>query len=209
MDYESECVMFEVKSKLKWWCCILLYVALIVCCYMIYIALVDFINNTLSSGLLIFMLIFFLIPLGVAILYNLFYCLNNRLYITEQGIGFEVRHYFRMQKQFFRFGEVGLHNSTIMATFAPLHKFYRFAVFPLGYAESNFINLSPLVKSKKIHLIFIVAWDAYISDKFYDKITEQNYLKEFLITKAKESLESKGINIDSLPYNLENQFRFI
>ncbi|MGX2973063.1 hypothetical protein [Helicobacter sp. T3_23-1059] len=209
MDYESECIIFEAKSKLKWWCYILLYVALIVCCYMICIALLDFINNALSSGLLIFMLIFFLIPLGVAILYNLFYCSKNRLYITEQGIGFEARHCFRMQKKFFRFGEVGLHNSTIMATFAPLHKFYRFAVFPLGYAKSSLVNLSPLVKSKNIHLVFIVAWDAYISDKFYDKITEQNYLKEFLITKTKESLIAKGIDIDSLPYNLENQFRFI
>ena len=96
-----------------------------------------------------------------------------------------------------------------MATFAPLHKFYRFAVFPLGYAKSNLVNLSPLVKYKNIHLVFIVAWDAYISDKLYDKTTEQSYLKEFLITKTKESLTSKGIDIDSLPYNLENQFRFV
>ena len=28
MDYKSECVIFEVKSKLKWWCCILLYIVL-------------------------------------------------------------------------------------------------------------------------------------------------------------------------------------
>ncbi|MGX3046063.1 hypothetical protein, partial [Helicobacter sp. T3_23-1056] len=188
---------------------ILLYIALIVCCYMIYVAFVDFINNALSREFLIFMLLCFLIPLGIAIFYNLFYCRNNRLYITEQGIGFDRRHYFRMQKKFFRFGEVGLHNSTIMASFVPLHKFYRFAVFPLGYAKSNLVNLSPLVKSKNLHLVFVVAWDAYMSDKFYDNITEQNYLKEFLITKTKESLISKGIDIDSLPYDLENQFRFV
>ena len=102
MDYESECVIFEVKSKLKWWCYILLYVALIVCCYMIYIALVDFINNTLSSGLLIFMLIFFLIPLGVAILYNLFYmlCLFDKQSI-HHNLCYVNKHIFLFVKYVF------------------------------------------------------------------------------------------------------------
>lgn len=44
------------------------------------------------------------------------------------------------------------------------------------------------------------------SIKFDENI--ENFLEIFEV-KTKESLTSKGIDIDSLPYNLENQFRFV
>lgn len=34
----------------------------------------------------------------------------------------------------------------------------------------------------------------------------KSYLNSFLVKKTKEALESKGINIKSLPYVLEKQF---
>ena len=200
MDYESECVMFEVKSKLKWWCCILLYVALIVCCYMIYIALVDFINNTLSSGLLIFMLIFFLIPLGVAILYNLFYCLNNRLYITEQGIGFEVRHYFRMQKRFFRFGEIGLCINS-------LYDMPRFTIT----SRLNYIFYDINIEMKPMLFGYIrdKNYKHYIFCKIYTEIDIDNIknMLNFIRKKTEQSLQMQGINISN--NELKSKFRYL
>ena len=48
------------------------------------------------------------IPCVFSSFYRLFYARKNEFYVTNNGIGFEYRHWFRIQKGFFRFGEVGL-----------------------------------------------------------------------------------------------------
>lgn len=51
-----------------------------------------------------------------------------------------------------------------------------------------------------------MAWQTYTSYKFYNEITEESYLKDFLVKKTKESLEAKSIDTETLCYDLRKQF---
>ena len=60
-----------------------------------------------TENLMVVILLIFGIPATLIGFHCLFYAHKNRFYVTTQGIGFERRKWFRMQKGFFKFGEVG------------------------------------------------------------------------------------------------------
>ena len=64
---------------------------------MVYGGIEKFLSNEIEKSLLITSLIFG-IPFTLLSSYRLFYTRKNRFYITTQGIGFERRHWFVMQK---------------------------------------------------------------------------------------------------------------
>ncbi|MDY5185101.1 hypothetical protein [Helicobacter trogontum] len=107
----------------------------------------------------------------------LFYRRKNKIYITNQGVGFERRNWFRMQKKFFKFGEVGM------------------VVFPFGatYQNAEIFILYPFKSKKPRRTGFL--------PKEYQRITIQginyNYkeILTFIRQKTKEALESQGITI--------------
>lgn len=66
---------------------------------MVYIGIEEFLLNKIDQPLFLTILIFG-IPLLLMSFYYMFYARKNRFYITTQGIGFERRHWFVMQKDF-------------------------------------------------------------------------------------------------------------
>ena len=191
-------IVFEVKHKLIW----LNYIVSV---------FLSLFGSLLILGILgvmfdgeigfNFVSVFFLLIGFVMVLFPLkgiFYQNKNRFYITHQGIGFERRHYFRMQKRFFKFGEVGvIVKEAVLVAFIAGNTYF-FNIFPLGHKRLNF---------KGRYFFSVNFWNVYyISPKLYDKITGRCYLHEFLVKKTKETLESQGIDTKTLPYNLDKQF---
>lgn len=77
------------------------------------------------------------------------------------------------------------------------------SIFPLGAIKGKLFFIGQL---KPYCTIVLVAWDTYLSPKLYNTITQQDYLHEFLLKKTKEALESQGVDVNSLPYDLDKQF---
>ncbi|STP08539.1 Uncharacterised protein [Helicobacter fennelliae] len=71
----------------------------------------------------------------------LFYNRKNKVYVTEQGIGFEKRVWFKIQKKkFFRFGEIGLK----VFTFGLSNQSAEiFIIYPFAYKEPKRFNFVP------------------------------------------------------------------
>lgn len=135
--------------------------------------------------------------------YDLFYIRKNRFYITTQGIGFERRKWFRMQRGFYRFGEVGVIETSTSLGLYPANPPSFISVFPLGAIKSKFFLVWQL---KPYCVIPLIAWNCYLSQKIYNKAIDAYHLHDFLIKKTKEALRAKGIDTESLPYDLEKQF---
>lgn len=104
----------------------------------------------------------------------LFYNRKNKVYVTEQGIGFEKRVWFKIQKKFFRFGEIGLK----VFTFGLSNQSAEiFIIYPFAYKEPKRFNFLP---------------------KQYKKVVIQGYVyngleKEFFVflrQKTKQALEN-------------------
>ena len=135
-----------------------------------------------SEDVIINSLIFLLGFCGVMRYSNiLFYRRKNRIYITTQGIGFERRKWFRMQKGFFKFGEVGL----VVFDFGITNENDEvFIIYPIGSNPPKRFNLfSSPKKHQKITIQTSIC-----KDKIYDFVT-------FIRQKTKETLESQGIHI--------------
>ncbi|HEF9209615.1 TPA: hypothetical protein SBV85_001206 [Campylobacter coli] len=109
----------------------------------------------------------------------LFYRHKNRFYVTNSGIGFERRHWFRIQKRFFKFGEVGLAIFYFGVTYQNAEIFI---IYPLESKPPKRFNLLP----KKYQKITIQT--TIYKDKMYNLIT-------FIRKRTKEALEAKGIHI--------------
>lgn len=200
LDSQGE-IVFEIKHNLIWWnyCgfifCILIGIIMV-------FAAINTINDydKLSEKIVVLCFLLLGIFLICLPLKDIFYQTKNRFYITDKGIGFERRNWFKMQKRFFIFGEIGvtIGSSSSLNIFSSTYFFY---IFPLGHKGVDFKNR---------YFFSISSWNkTYLSPKIYNEITEQSFLYDFLVQKTKESLISKDIDIDSLPYNLENQFRFV
>ena len=69
---------------------------------------------------------------------GIFYQNKNRFYITHQGIGFERRKWFRMQKRFFKFGEVRVIVRAAAYVAFIAGNTYFFNIFPLGHKKLHF-----------------------------------------------------------------------
>ena len=110
----------------------------------------------------------------------LFYKNQDRFYVTNNGIGFEYRHWFRMQKRFFEFGEVNI--------------FFGYIGSTDGGSGDIFI-IYPFNKLR-IKRLFFLPKD-YIKITIYPSASMQDilHLITFIRKRTKEALEAKGIHI--------------
>ena len=150
-----------------------------------------------NMGYLILPLVFLIVCM--LLLHDIFYKRKNRFYITNQGIGFERRKWFRMQKGFFRFGEVGIVQGS-----GSRNIFYAqpiaFILFPL---QTQVLSkwYGYVIKSKtKYEVVALMVKPSILSPKIYDTITQQAFLKDFIMQKTKESLKSQNIKIESFEH---------
>ncbi|EFB7094036.1 hypothetical protein H7W66_000891 [Campylobacter coli] len=202
LDSNGDEIVFEIWHNPTWWDYFLMSVFFVFGIAMIYWGIKDFLSNEIDKSLFITLLVFG-IPIVLLSFYCLFYARKNRFYITTQGIGFERRKWFRMQKGFFKFGEVGFQIVLAPTGLCPITPINKIIIFPLGNHKGRIIltwQLNPL------YSLSLMAWKTYISPKLYNEITEQSYLKDFLIKKNKEALKAQGVNTDILCYDLDKQF---
>ena len=116
-----------------------------------------------------------------------FYYRKNRIYITHQGIGFERRKWFRMQKEFFRFGEVGFVKYYTPRLF--LERSNCFVYYCLNHQapSKNYRYFNFVFMPKQYHKVFLC--DEYMTNQELEKV--------FILIrqKTKFALESQGIII--------------
>ncbi|MCX2717250.1 hypothetical protein OQH61_05810 [Helicobacter sp. MIT 21-1697] len=159
-------IVFEVKHNPSWWDYLIL-------CSTFIFALIGsigltqiFFDNEMNLVIFIFLGLFWG---GVAFSsYYLFYTRKNKIYITNQGIGFERRNWFRMQKGFFKFGEVGIVTHFKSLGLYPTTPPRLITIFPLGAIKSKYFYF--LWRLKPYCIIRLIAWDYYLSPKLYDEV---------------------------------------
>ena len=201
LDSNCDEIVYEIRNNPSWWDYFVLFVMLFFGIVMVDVTK-DFLFDKIDVASFVILLI-----LGISFiimsLYYSFYARKNRIYITNQGIYFEYRNYFRMQKRFFKFGEVGVAIAVANTVLCPITPPKFITIFPIGNLKKKYFFHWQL---KPYCIVRLMAWNVYISPKLYDKITERCYLHEFLVKKTKETLESKGIDTKTLPYDLQKQF---
>ena len=201
-DENGDEIMYEARHNLTWLDCIIYYIIFLFGILITYGGIRDFLSNEIARSLFITLLVFG-IPFMLFSSYSLFYAHKNRFYITTQGIGFERRKWFRIQKGFFKFGEVGFLILLVPTGLCPITPINKITIFPLGNRKGRFVFNWQL---NLLCSLSLMAWNTYVSPKLYNEITEQSYLRDFLIKKTKETLESKGIDTETLCYDLKKQF---
>lgn len=200
LDSNNDEIVYEIWHKIGWWNGIWMTIFFLFGSFVIYCAF-DAIYDPLLDAKgrisLIIFAIFFGVPLCLLMIRCAVFMRRNRFYITHQGMGFERQHWFRMQRGFYRFGEVG-----VMITTGGM-KMIEYptciVIFPLG---EKWRRLKCLVRFE----VYCCGGGEYLSPKLYNEITEQSYLKDFLIKKTKEALEAQNVDIDTLCYDLDKQF---
>lgn len=201
-DEFGEEILYEIRHNLSWWDSLVFGTMFLFGIIIVYAGIEDFVLERIDIVFFITLMLFG-IPFVFLSLFQLLYAHKNRIYITNQGIGFERRNWFRMQKGFFKFGEVGFRLVLLSTGLCPVSPPSIITIFPLGNIKSKYV---PFWQLKSYCHIFLTFWNNYISPKLYNETTEQCYLHDFLIKKTKEALESQGIDTNSLPYDLEKQF---
>ena len=201
-DEFGEEILYEIRHNLSWWDSLVFGTMFLFGIIIVYAGIEDFVLERIDIVFFITLMLFG-IPFVFLSLFQLLYAHKNRIYITNQGIGFERRNWFRMQKGFFKFGEVGFRLVLLSTGLCPVSPPSMITIFPLGNIKSKYV---PFWQLKSYCQIFLTFWNGYVSPKLYNEITEQCYLHDFLIKKTKEALESQGIDTNSLPYDLEKQF---
>ena len=200
LDSNGDEIMYEAKHNLTWWDYIMYSLFFLIGIGTTYSGIESFLSNEIAEATIMSILG---IPFILFSLYPVFYARKNRFYITTQGIGFERRKWFRMQKGFFKFGEVGATRIICFTGSCPIIPPNVITIFPLGNIKRK--QYIPWLL-KPYCIFYLVIWNIYISPKIYNSVLDEHYLHNFLIKKTKEALESKGIDTNSLCYDLEKQF---
>ena len=186
LDENGDEIMYEVRYKLNIKDTIQYFIMLMFGILAIYCGIEDFLSNEIDVVLFIMILLIFGIPFNSLGLYSLFYMRKNRFYVTNSGIGFERRKWFRMQKGFFKFGEVGV----AMRHLTPLHFDSSIEIFtfcPINFTIKP-MALARLRDKNYKHYIFCEVLTRFYRD---DNIAIFNFIRQ----KTKEALESQGIHI--------------
>lgn len=180
-DEFGEEILYEIRHNLNWWDYVMFSIFFPFSCLVVYAGL-ELTLLEKNMGYLILPLVFLIVCM--LLLHDIFYKRKNRFYITNQGIGFERRKWFRMQKGFFGFGEVGFRIVLLSTGLCPVSPPSIITIFPLGNIKSKYV---PFWQLKSYCHIFLTFWNNYISPKLYDEITEQCYLHDFFIKKNQRS----------------------
>ena len=202
LDSNGDEIVFEVKHNLSWWDYVVIGLLFIFTLIIGIIGIEALCANKTDISTFIFSVLFGWTGF-IFSSYYLFYTRKNRFYITTQGIGFERRHWFRMQRGFFKFGEVGIIEISNSLGLYPAKPPSFIGIFPLGAIKSKYFFIWQL---KPYCVVPLIAWNNYLSPKIYDDITDRTYLHEYLIKKTKEALQAKGIDTETLCYDLDKQF---
>lgn len=155
-----------------------------------------------KSGLGIFIGIFFSL-LCISGLYDLVYLRKNRFFVTDKGIGFERRHFFKMQRLFFYFGEVGFCEIWTYRKASTAPNIYM--LFPLKSCVVKRLLGGFAIKGDfMIKVPVLNALGAYISPKIYNEVSEKIYLKEYILEQTKKAVDSsdlQGVEVKCLELN--------
>ena len=178
LDENGDGIMYEAKHNLTWWDYLIFGIFFPFSCLLAYFGL-EFVLT--EHHIIPIILELALLTCPILFIHDVFYKRKNRFYITTQGIGFERRKWFRMQKGFFKFGEVGL----VVFDFGITNENDEvFIIYPIGSNPPKRFNLfSSPKKHQKITIQTSIC-----KDKIYDFVT-------FIRQKTKETLESQGIHI--------------
>lgn len=189
LDSNNDEIVYEVKYKLSWWdygmCLFMFLVGGIV--------LLAGIDSLLLNKIEIIFFVIVLLPFGilcvVVAIYDLFYTRKNRFYVTNSGIGFERRHWFRMQKRFFKFGEVGV----IINHLLPMPSYNTWSRFFIVYPLKIDFQLKAFLgyirdKNHKYYMFCHIKTNLFSYNNEKEIIT-------FIRQKTKKMLESKNIAI--------------
>lgn len=106
LDSNGDEIVYEVRHRLGISDTIQYIIMFMFGIALVYVGIRGFVLADRMDGVMFAMLLG--IPCVSSSFYRLFYARKNRFYVTNNGIGFEYRHWFRMHKRFFKFGEVGL-----------------------------------------------------------------------------------------------------
>ena len=140
----------------------------------------------------------------VVSLYDLIYLRKNRFFVTDKGIGFERRHFFRMQRLFFYFGEVGF-GETFKYREASTTPPDTYMLFPLKSRVAKRLLGGFAIKGDfMIKVPVLNALGAYISPKIYNEVSEKIYLKEYILEQTKKAVDSsdlQGVEVKYLELN--------
>lgn len=140
IDSNNDEIVYEVKYKLGIKDTIQYIVMLFFGIGAIYIGIENILLGELTEQVNgVITLLVFGIPLALMSCYYLFYTRKNRFYITTQGIGFERRHWFVMQKGFFKFGEMGFQIVLAPTGLCPITPINKITIFPLGNHKGQII----------------------------------------------------------------------
>lgn len=137
-DSNGDEIVYEIWHNPTWWDYLMYFMLLFLGITMVYGGIEKFLSNEIEKSLLITSLIFG-IPFTLLSSYRLFYTRKNRFYITTQGIGFERRHWFVMQKGFFKFGEMGFQIVLAPTGLCPITPINKITIFPLGNHKGQII----------------------------------------------------------------------
>ena len=199
LDSHGDEIVYEVKHKLSLWDCFMFNVMLFFGVIMIYGGIRDFLLANKMDGVMFVMLSILGILFTLVGFYRLFYMRKNRFYVTNNGIGFEYRHWFVMQKGFFRFGEVGL----VLGYFSAPAYFdtstHIFMIHSIGITYKHMALVRFRDKNYKRYIFCKVMTELY-RDDIKEIIT-------FMRQKTKEALESQGIEISDS--ELKDKFKHL
>ncbi|WP_407918858.1 hypothetical protein [Helicobacter didelphidarum] len=202
-DSHGDEIVYEVRHNPNWWDYIMYFMMLFFGIAMAYGSTESLLFNEEIDKSLPIAALAFGIMITLMCSYRLFYVRKNRFYVTTRGIGFERRHWFRMQKGFYRFGEAGAIRHIGSTLNFPVTPPNLIIIFPLGNRKRKYYASWQL---KPYCNISLTAWDIYVSQKIYNKASDTYHQHDFLIKKTKEALEAKGIDTKTLCYDLDKQF---
>ena len=186
-DSNGDEIVYEVRHKLSLWDYFMFGVMLFLGIIMLYVGIENLLSRDLESQVKgIMVILIFGIPLVLMSCHRLFYTRKNRFYVTDSGIGFERRKWFRMQKRFFRFGEVGFAIKDLSALYFD-SSINTFIIYPISITYKLMVFNFLRGKNYKYYTFCKVLSEFYLDDI--------KAILVFIRQKTKEALESKGIYI--------------
>lgn len=179
LDSKGDEIVYEVKSKYYFFNTFTHIIILALCVILLCIGVFTDVFTTLLVKIL--WSIFF----GFTIyqIYNILFGMV-RFYVTNSGIGFERRKLFGIQKKFFKFGEVEV-------------SIGEYQVFVLYNHNEMFIapfNAKGWYRRKNIYRLHFLNFYLKNDRKIYE-------IWDFIRTKSKIALESKGIDTQFISFN--------
>ena len=196
LDENGDGIMYEAKHNLTWWDYLIFGIFFPFSCLLAYFGL-EFVLT--EHHIIPIILELALLTCPILFIHDVFYKRKNRFYITTQGIGFERRKWFRIQKGFFKFGEVG------MCLYLGSRKLFytqpiAFTIYPL---QTQVLSkwYGYVIKSKiKYKVVVMMVEPSIMSPKLYNEITEQSFLQDFIIQKTEAALKNQNIRIETFEH---------